>query len=69
MTSTRTIRRPADLLEDVMWLLDQDMHPALIAKQLGMTARGIHKAAWRHGNDRVKDAFAPEATYERNRAA
>lgn len=65
-----TAKRSAEvLLEDVRWLLDQGVHPALIAKQMGMSARGIHKAAWRHGDLDVQTAFAPEATYERKVAA
>ena len=66
MTHTIPRARPAHvLLEDVTWLLEQGVHPAMIAKQLNITARGIHKAAWRHGNEHILRQFAAEAGVER----
>lgn len=64
---TTTTRRPRILLEDVLGLLEQGVHPAMIAKQLGVTAGAIHKAAWRHGDCTVMQAFAGEYALERRR--
>jgi hypothetical protein len=50
-----------EVLDEVEWLLDGGMHPTVIAQQLGRKVGSIHKLAWQHGRDRVREAFTQSA--------
>ena len=40
---------PAEIMEDIDWLLAQGIHPELVLDQLGRTAGGVERAARRLG--------------------
>ncbi|MFF1633946.1 hypothetical protein [Leifsonia sp. NPDC058248] len=57
------------MLDEVQWFLDQSVHPALIAQELGRTIASIQKAAKDYERPEIRKAFADAAQAERDRLA
>ena len=54
-----------EVLTEAEYLLAFGEHPAQVALALGRSAQGIHRMAYRAGNDAVYSAFAPEVIFVR----
>ena len=65
--SKSTQAQIAALIEDVEWLLSWDCSPEHIARRLGRTTTGIHRALLRHGRSDLAAPF--NAEYQRQKAA
>ena len=47
-----------ELLSEVRWLLDGNMHPLEVANAVGKSPQTVYRAAWRAGDVRVSSVFA-----------
>ncbi|MGN6199102.1 hypothetical protein [Humibacter sp.] len=62
-------RRSEELLDEVQWQLDMDVHPYWAAKAVGMNAVRLQRLAQRHKRPALARAFEAEIKYERGHAA
>lgn len=60
---------PKELLGEVQWLLDSDLHPEHIAKQTGRTIEAISIIARRHGEPDIARVFNRVLKAQKLRAA
>jgi len=54
-------RRSLNRLEDVKWLLDQGMHPALVAQEMGFNPRTFRTWCQKNGHHEVAAVFTESA--------
>lgn len=47
-----------EVLEEVAWFLDANVHPLLIADTIGRKPGSIYELARRHGDTHVREAFS-----------
>lgn len=57
----------AELLDEVQWLLEGDVHPLMICQVLGKNGHAIEATARRYGRVEVRRVFATVSKQERER--
>jgi hypothetical protein len=55
-----------ELLDEIEWLLDGQVHPLLIAQELHLNRASVRTLARRHGRDRVAEAFLLDGAVEKS---